>query len=117
MPCTPTALPPGFFWPEADGARGYRLAGHPAAALYATRGSGRSVLWMWTTWQHPPILESPSVIATRGGRRYELRVVAGRVHSVAWRIGDWRVWITNTLRDELSGRSLLKLAETCRRPS
>ena len=27
----------------------------------------------------------------------------------------WRVWITNTLRDELPGRALLKLAATCRR--
>jgi polyisoprenyl-teichoic acid--peptidoglycan teichoic acid transferase len=115
VPCTPTALPSGFYWPGAEAARAYRLAGHPAAALYATRGSGRSLLWMWTTWQHPPILDRPTIKLTRGGREYQLTVVAGRVHTVTWRIGEWRVWITNTLRDELSGRALLKLAETCRR--
>jgi LCP family protein required for cell wall assembly len=114
VPCTPTALPPGFFWPQADAARGYRLAGHPAAALYATRGSGRSLLWTWTTWQHPPILDSPTWKVARGGRTYDVTVEAGRVRVVAWRIGEWRVWITNTLTDELSGRALLKLAETCR---
>jgi hypothetical protein len=70
---------------------------------------------MWTTWQHPPILDRPTMTVTRAGREYQLTVVAGRVHAVAWRIGDWRVWITNTLRDELSGRALLKLAETCGR--
>ena len=114
VPCTPTALPSAFFWPGSDAARAYRLAGHPAAALYATRGSGRSVLWMWTTWQHPPILDQPTMTVTRSGRAYELTVVAGRVHAVAWRIGEWRAWITNTLTDELSERTLLKLAETCR---
>jgi polyisoprenyl-teichoic acid--peptidoglycan teichoic acid transferase len=115
VPCTPTALPSGFYWPGTEAARGYRLAGHPAAALYATRGSGRSLLWMWTTWQHPPILDRTTTTVTRGGREYRLTTVAGRVHVVAWRIGDWRVWITNTLRDELPGRALLKLAATCRR--
>ena len=114
VPCTPTALPSGFYWPGAEAARSYRLAGHHAAALYATRGSGRSILWMWTTWQHPPILDRPTMRVRRGGRDYQLTVVAGRVHVVAWRIGEWRVWITNTLRDELSGHALLKLAETCR---
>jgi len=114
VPCAPTALPLGFFWPQRDGARSYRLAGHPAAALYATRGSGRSILWMWTTWQHAPILDSPTWKVTRGGRTYEVTVEAGRVRAVAWRIGEWRVWITNTLTDELSGRALLKLAGTCR---
>jgi LCP family protein required for cell wall assembly len=115
VPCRPTALPGGYWWPEGEAARGYRLAGHPAAALYATRGSGRSILWMWTTWQHPPILDAPTHEVTRGGRTYELTSVAGRVHEVAWRIGAWRVWITNTLRDELPARTLLKLAESCRR--
>jgi LCP family protein required for cell wall assembly len=115
VPCRPTALPSGFWWPQGEAARGYRLARHPAAALYATRGSGRSLLWMWTTWQHPPILDSPTRTLTRRGRTYELTTVAGRIHEVAWRIGEWRVWITNTLRDEVSGRTLLKLAESCRR--
>ena len=114
VPCTPTALPSGFYWPGTEAARGYRLAGHPAAALYATRDSGRSILWMWTTWQHPPILDRPTITVRRGGREYQLTTVAGRVHVVAWRIGEWRAWITNTLRDELSGRALMKLAETCR---
>src|SRR5215211_7817300 len=114
VPCKPTALPAGVYWPQTDAARSYRLAGHPAAALYATRGSGRSLLWMWTTWQHPPVLDAPAITVRRSGRQYELTVVAGRVHAVAWRIGEWRVWITNTLRDALSGRALLKLAESCR---
>ena len=114
VPCRPTALPRGFWWPERAAARSYRLAGHPAAALYATRGSGRSILWMWTTWRHPPILDAPTRTVARGRRTYELTSVAGRVHEVAWRMGEWRVWITNTLRDELSARTLLKLAESCR---
>jgi len=114
VPCAPHALPPGFYWPSGEPARAYTLRGHPAAAVYATRGSGRSLLWTWTTWQHPPALDSPSRIVRRGGREYEVTLQSGRVRQVAWRVGEWRVWITNTLRDEVSGRTLLKLAETCR---
>jgi len=61
------------------------------------------------------MLDSPTITVRRGGRPYELTVVAGGVHAVAWRVGEWRVWITETLRDELSGKALLKVAQSCRR--
>jgi LCP family protein required for cell wall assembly len=111
VPCAPTELPPVFRW---EAARAYELEGQPAAALYATRGSGRSLLWMWMTWEDPPALRSPTRTVERGGRVYELTVDRGAVRQVAWRIGEWHVWITNTLRGEVPLRTLLALAESCR---
>jgi LCP family protein required for cell wall assembly len=111
--CRPTALPPGFSWPSADAAHSYRLAGHPATALYATGGSGDSILWMYTTWQDPPILAHPSGTVTRGGRTYALYTAHGRLRQIAWRLGATQVWITNTLQNALDNAQLLALARTC----
>lgn len=111
--CAPTALPYGFSWP-GDAARSYVLDGHPAIALYSTAGSGDSVLWMYTTWQDPPILDDPTDTIVRGGRRYDLYTEGGKLRQVAWRLGGTRVWITNTLEDSLANAELLALAESCR---
>lgn len=111
--CAPTALPGGFWWPDGA-ARSYTLAGHPATALYATRGSGDSVLWMYTTWSEPPILEHSVGTLSAGGRRYELYTEHGRLRMIAWRQGSTLVWITNTLQNDLTNKQLIGLARTCR---
>lgn len=111
--CAPTSLPYSFYWP-ATAARSYVLAGHPATALYATTGSGDSVLWMYTTWQDPPILASPTSTIRRRGRSLDLYTEAGKLHAIAWRIGATRAWLTNTLRDKLTNAQMIALAESCR---
>jgi hypothetical protein len=112
--CAPTALPPGYFWPANDAARSYALAGHPAIAAWATAGSGRSVLWMWTTWSNPPDLASPTATVRRAGRSYSVWTDSGRIRMIAWQDGPTRAWITNTLRNELSSRQMIALAQTCK---
>jgi hypothetical protein len=111
--CAPAKLVDGFYWPR-EAARAYAIAGHPAIALYATAGSGDSVLWMYTTWQDPPILANPSQTIERGGGSYDLYTAGGRLHQIAWRVGASRVWLTNTLRDTLTNAQMLALAESCR---
>jgi polyisoprenyl-teichoic acid--peptidoglycan teichoic acid transferase len=111
--CAPTQLPPGFVWPS-DAVRSYTLARHPAIALYATAGSGDSLLWMFTTWRDPPILGGPATTIERGGRRLDLYTTAGKVHQIAWQIGATRVWLMNTLRDALSNNEMFALASSCR---
>lgn len=111
--CRPTALPPGFTWPSVDAAHSYTLGGHPATALYATAGSGDSILWMYTTWRNPPVLVHPSGILTRGGRTYALYTEHGRLHQIAWRLSATNVWITNTLQNTVSNAQLLALARSC----
>jgi LCP family protein required for cell wall assembly len=111
--CAPTGLPQGFWWPNGA-ARSYVLAGHPATALYATAGSGDSLLWMYTTWQDPPILADPTSTITRGGRTYDLYTAGGKLQEIAWHVGATRVWLTNTLRDTVSNAELIALAQSCR---
>jgi len=110
--CAPTALPGGFWWPNGA-ARSYKLAGHPATALYATAGSGDSVLWMFTTWSNPPVLRDPTTTMTRRGRSYDVFTAGGKIREIAWNVGATRVWITNTLRDTLTNREMLALADSC----
>jgi polyisoprenyl-teichoic acid--peptidoglycan teichoic acid transferase len=112
--CAPTALPSGFRWGGSEPARAYRLAGRPAAALWATRGSGSSILWTMTTWQDPPTLSDPTETLERDGSTYELWLEDGRPRQVAWRVGDVRAWITNTLQSELSTETMLELAASCK---
>jgi LCP family protein required for cell wall assembly len=111
--CAPTALPPGYVWPATDAARSYTLAGHPAIAAWASAGSGRSILWMWTTWQDPPDLREPTATIHRGGRTYSAWTDSGRIRVIAWRDGPTRAWITNTLRNELTSQQMIALARTC----
>jgi LCP family protein required for cell wall assembly len=111
--CDPTALPPGYRWP-ASAARSYTLARHPAIALSATAGGGDAILWMYTTWQDPPILDGPTGTLVRGGRRYALYTDRGRLRQVAWQIGPTRAWITNTLENSLTNAQMIALAESCR---
>jgi len=111
--CAPTQLPPGFWWPS-DAARSYVIAKHPATALYATAGSGDSLLWMFTTWQDPPILASPTTTIDRGGRSYDVYTDAGHIHQLAWHAGSTRVWLTNTLQDSLTNAQMLAVAGSCR---
>jgi polyisoprenyl-teichoic acid--peptidoglycan teichoic acid transferase len=112
--CRPTALPSGFRWPSSDVIHTYRLSGHPAAALWATRGSGRSILWTATTWSDAPVLRRPSSTIEREGRTYELWFENRRLRQVAWKQGEVSLWITNTLGNELSIEAMLQLADSCR---
>jgi polyisoprenyl-teichoic acid--peptidoglycan teichoic acid transferase len=110
--CVPSELPPGYRWPDGA-ARSYTLHGHPAIALYATASSGRSALWTFTTWEDPPVLARPTKTTRLHGHELELWQDNGAIRQLAWRVGATRVWLTNTLRDELGPRQMLALATSC----
>ena len=113
--CGPSGLPAGYRWGAQLPARSYTLHGHRAGAMWATAGSGRSVLFMFTRWQTPPILARPSETIRLAGHDVELFYESGRLRMAAWRSGGTRGWVTNTLRNELSDRTLVALARSCLR--
>jgi hypothetical protein len=86
--CAPTGLPAGYRWGPQQPARSYTLADHPAGAMWATAGSGRSVLFMHTTWTSPPVLDRPSESIRLAGRNVQLFYESGRLRMVAWRDGE-----------------------------
>jgi polyisoprenyl-teichoic acid--peptidoglycan teichoic acid transferase len=111
--CAPRGLPAGYRWGPQQPARTYELAGRRAAAMWATSGSGRSLLFMFTRWQRPPVLARPSTRIRLAGRGAELFYESGRLRMVAWRDGGTRAWVTNTLRNEVPDRTLVALARSC----
>jgi len=111
--CTPTKLPDGYYWPD-DATRSYQLNGYPSASSYATQGSGISIMWMWSNWLDPPILDSPADALRAGGRTYQLYWEASTLRMIAWRQGRGLAWIHNTLQSELSQEEMIDLAKSCR---
>ncbi len=112
--CAPTQLPAGYWWPSDEPARSYVLAGHPAIAAWATAGSGRSVLYTFTTWQDPAALDNPTTTVRRGSRTFDVWTEGGHIRQIAWRQGPTRAWITNTLLDELTNTQMIGLAAGCK---
>ena len=93
--------------------RAYNLAGHPALALVGEFGPGEHYLWTETTWDSPPILDSPSEHRVIGGRAYDLYWEGTRLRMIAFRVGHTRVWLTNTLRNDLLNQRMLAMAASC----
>ncbi|HWT93068.1 MAG TPA: hypothetical protein VN238_08740, partial [Solirubrobacteraceae bacterium] len=113
--CAPTGLPAGYRWGPTEPARSYTLNGSAAGAMWASAGSGRSLLFMFTEWQSPPVLARPSTSIRLAGHDVDLFYESGRLRMAAWRSGSTRAWVTNTLRNELPDRTLIALARSCLR--
>ncbi|WP_217924622.1 LCP family protein [Miltoncostaea oceani] len=111
--CAPARRPVGSSYLE-DNHRSYRLNNKPSIALAGSLGSGRSFLWMWSAWDRPPILDQPHETRTIDGRRYRLYRDAGHLRVVAFTQGATTVWLTNTLRGDLSDKTMLTMATSCR---
>lgn len=99
---------------DSEPTNSYRLHSRPALALSTRIADGRSYLWTFTSWQSPPILAQPSEERTRNGRDYRLYWEAGDLRAVAFQHGSSQVWLTNTLRNDLSPQVMLEIASSCR---
>jgi hypothetical protein len=63
-----------------------------------------------TTWQHPPLLQSPSSTRTVDGKTLLLYSNGGKLSVVAWR-APWGVyWVSNTLTNTISNRQMVEIA-------
>ncbi len=67
-----------------------------------------------TDWMSPPILSGQHQTRKIGGRSYDLYVDGGHIRLVAWRSPTAVYWLNNTLRDSLSNRQMLAIAESAR---
>lgn len=110
--CVPTRRPDGSYYPT-DGHRAYTLNGAGAIAISGRIGPGRHYLWMWSGWADPPVLAKPSTTRRIDGREYRLYRRAGHLHVVAFPHRGTTVWLTNTLRGELSEKTMLAMARSC----
>jgi LCP family protein required for cell wall assembly len=93
--------------------------GHPHAAyrmtleLNSALGEFYGVQGM--TWQHPPLLASPSGTRTVAGRKLFLYASAGKLNTVAWHTPHGVYWISNTLTTDISNQQLVGIAASLTR--
>jgi LCP family protein required for cell wall assembly len=63
-----------------------------------------------TTWQNPPILNSPSATKTVNGKQLLLYANGSKLSLVAWRTPQGVYWVSNTLTDDITNRQLVAIA-------
>jgi LCP family protein required for cell wall assembly len=63
-----------------------------------------------TTWQKPPILNSPTQTKFVNGKQLLLYANGGKLSLVAWRTPQAVYWISNTLTDDIGNRQLVAIA-------
>jgi LCP family protein required for cell wall assembly len=64
-----------------------------------------------TSWTDAPILDSPTLTRTIGGREYRLYFNGPRLHMVAFEENGAAYWVVNTLLDALSNETMLAIAK------
>jgi LCP family protein required for cell wall assembly len=104
---------PSVYWIQTgenrkeDKERAYRM-------VLSTGLAGEYYGLQGTTWDDPPILESPTESRTIGGREYQLHYDGDRLRMVAWRAKDAAYWVSNTLLQSLSEEEMLGIATSAR---
>jgi polyisoprenyl-teichoic acid--peptidoglycan teichoic acid transferase len=68
-----------------------------------------------TTWQHPPILGSPTQTKVVAGRKLELYANGGKLSVVAWHTPRAVYWVSNTLTDDLTNSQMVGIAASLTR--
>jgi LCP family protein required for cell wall assembly len=68
-----------------------------------------------TTWQNPPILNSPTATKTVNGKQLLLYANGGRLSLVAWRTPQGVYWISNTLTDTIGNSQMVAIAASLTR--
>jgi LCP family protein required for cell wall assembly len=68
-----------------------------------------------TSWDAPPILDSPSDKMRMRGRTYELFYDGTRLRLVAWRTPRGVYWVSNTLSKTLTNKQMLAIARSLTR--
>jgi LCP family protein required for cell wall assembly len=63
-----------------------------------------------TTWQNPPILNSPSQTRMVNGKQLMLYINGGKISLAAWRTPRGVYWISNDLTDDLSNQQMMAIA-------
>jgi polyisoprenyl-teichoic acid--peptidoglycan teichoic acid transferase len=68
-----------------------------------------------TTWQDPPILQSPTATKTVNGKTLLLYTNGSKLALVAWRTPQGVYWISNTLTDIIQNRQMVAIAASLSR--
>ena len=97
--------------------RAYLLHDKQGVAHYAYRMTlainpilGRYYGIQGSTWQNPPILNSPTGTRFVNGKQLLLYANGSKLSVVAWRTPQGVYWVSNTLTDDIPNRQLVAIA-------
>jgi LCP family protein required for cell wall assembly len=97
-----------------EGARVYKMAGHPTVRL--TFVTGASEYWgiQMVRWRQAPALRGANKTVTMKGRTYDLYYSGSKLQLVVLRDQGTTYWVTNTLLGRLSNETMLAIARGLR---
>jgi LCP family protein required for cell wall assembly len=67
-----------------------------------------------STWNSAPILQNPSFTLIHKGQKYLVYTTGGQVQMVALRTPRATYWVTNSILNELSNKTMIAIAESLR---
>ena len=95
--------------------------GHPHAAyrmtLVLNSLLGEYYGVQGTTWQTPPLLDSPIQTETVNGKQLLIYAQGSKITNVAWRTTHGVYWISNTLRSDIPNQQMVAMAASLTRGS
>jgi LCP family protein required for cell wall assembly len=97
-----------------DGVRGFRPVGHQHEVVLTFQVGSTYKYWQVeeSTWNSAPILQSHSFTLVHGGRTYWVYTTGGQIQMVALRTPRATYWVSNTILNELSNKTMLAIAES-----
>jgi len=99
-----------------EGVRGFKPVGRQHEAVLTFQVGGTYKYWQIeeSTWKSAPILQKPSFTLVNRGQKYQVYTSGGAVQRVALVTPRAVYWVSNTILNELSNKTMLAIAESFR---
>jgi LCP family protein required for cell wall assembly len=100
----------------AEGVRGFKPVGHQHEVVLTFVQPDGIQYWQVeeTTWNSAPILQNPSYSFVHHGQKFLVYTTGGQIQMVALRTPRATYWVSNTILNELSNKTMLAIAESLR---
>jgi LCP family protein required for cell wall assembly len=99
-----------------EGVRGFKPLGkqHEVAMTFEVGSTYKYWQIEQSTWKTAPILQNPSFTLVHRGQTYQVYTTGGQIQMVALRTPRAVYWVSNTILNELSNKTMLAIAESLR---
>jgi hypothetical protein len=99
-----------------EGVRGFKPLGHQHEVVLTFEIGGTYKYWQVeeSTWKSAPILQNPSFTLVHHGQKFQVYTSGGAIQRVALVTPDAVYWVSNTILNELSNKTMIAIAESLR---
>jgi LCP family protein required for cell wall assembly len=101
---------------DSEGVRGFKPLKNQHEVALTFNVTGTFEYWQVeeTTWQSAPILQNPSFSLIHRGQKYDVYTTGGQIQMVALVTPHATYWVSNTILNELSNKTMIAIAESLR---